>query len=100
MWEGWKKISDSDESKSYELLLTTQVGSSKIVVLLLANLWKIEIEPFGWRVNILAFNPGAGEYLLYEDNFSNFHEGEMITWEKAREIESNYRLPKSLTTQF
>jgi hypothetical protein len=42
---------------------------------------------------MVAFNPSAGEYPLYEDVFSNLAEAETKAWEKAQETALVYRQP-------
>jgi hypothetical protein len=93
MWEGWKKYEDPNGGKSYELLVETDVEGSKIVVSLLTTLTKIKSEPLIWGVDLVAFNPGAGEYIIYEDVFSTLAEAEEKAWEKAWDTARIYREP-------
>jgi hypothetical protein len=88
MWEGWEKNADRDTYKSYELLVKADVTVS-----LLATFIRINSEPILWGVEIVAFNPLAGEYTLYQDVFSNLVEAEIKTWEKAQDIARIYRQP-------
>jgi hypothetical protein len=90
MWEGWEKYAEEDSYKSYGLLVKADV-----VVLLLTTFTKINLEPSIWEVEIVAFNPLAGEYTLYEDVFSNMSEAEKKTWDEAQEIARSYRQPIS-----
>ena len=99
MWDGWKKHTDTDSNKSYELLLTVEIENSKVIVSLMALLAKINSEPPTWKVRIITFNPGAGDYILYEDVFSNLVEMEEKAWEKAQEIVQRYHQPKKCSAQ-
>jgi hypothetical protein len=85
MWDGWKKHTDTDSGKSYELLLAKDVENSKVVVSLMAVLAKIESEPPNWKAQIITFNPGAGDYIHFDGMFSNLAEAEEKAWEKAQE---------------
>ena len=86
MWEGWKKYVDEDSHKRYQLL----VVSGSVEVLLVVYLDRKETEPSTWGVLITAFNPGAGEYILYEGTFSDFAEAEAKAWEEAQSVRASY----------
>lgn len=87
MWEGWNKYVDTEEVKRYELL----VESSRVKVRLGVYLTKGESIPSTWEVLINAFNPGAGEYILYEDAFADFAQAEGKAWQKAQEVLASYK---------
>lgn len=80
MWEGWDKYVDRENCKRYELLV-----GSKIEVLLVVYLDKVAPESSAWKALVIAFNPGAGEYIDYEVVFPNFVEAETKAWEAAQE---------------
>ena len=85
MWEGWKKTYDADGDISYELL-----AGSGIKVLLMVCLTRSKSDSAAWKVEIVAFNPGAGDYTLYEDSFSDFSAAEAKAWEMAQSIGAEY----------
>jgi hypothetical protein len=87
MWEGWEKYAERDNYKSYGLLVKADV-----VVSLLTNLTKINLEPLIWEVEIVAFNPLAGEYTLLSstDKFFSFNgRGSSSTINSQKEIASS-----------
>ena len=85
MWEGWKKYADEDSYKCYEFFV-----KGSVEVLLDISLTRQESEPSTWNVLITAFNPGAGEYILYEGTFSDFAEAEAKAWEEAQSVRAIY----------
>jgi hypothetical protein len=97
MWDGWKKLTDTEHNKSYELLVAVNVDKAKVMVSLMTVLAKTKSDPPAWKVEIFAFNPGAGDYPLYENVFSNIAEAEKQAWEQAQKIAQTYRRPKTLS---
>ncbi len=97
MWDGWKKLTDTENNESYELLLTVGDENSKVMVSLMAVLAQTKSEPPTWKAEIFAFNPAAGDYSLYANVFSNVAEAEKKAWEKAQEIVQTYRRPMKLS---
>jgi hypothetical protein len=85
MWEGWEKYTDYENHKSFGVMVKADT-----VVSLLTNLNKIINEPEIWEAEIVAFNPLAGEYVLYEDIFLDLEEAESKTWNKSQEIALSY----------
>jgi hypothetical protein len=49
-------------------------------------------------VDMSAFNPGAGEYIIYQDVFSSLLEAEEEAWEKAQEEVRIRKEPINLRT--
>jgi hypothetical protein len=82
MWEGWNKCVDTEDAKYYSLL-----SGSEVKVLLGAYLTRREAAPIVWHVLVNAFNPGAGEYILYENTFASYAEAELKAWEEAHAAE-------------
>jgi hypothetical protein len=86
MWEGWSKYADTDSCKRYELLVGTGTRVSLGVYLT-----ETEFRPTTWNVLVNAFNPGAGEYIIYENTFTDFAEAEATAWQKAYTAELKMR---------
>ena len=87
MWEGWTECTNTDDVKSYELMI-----GSKIKVLLAVTLAMVEHKLLVWQAEVVAFAPSAGEYIDYEGKFSSFEEAEAKAWKDAQisvEVRSN-----------
>jgi hypothetical protein len=87
MWENWNHFIETETSKAYELVV--EIGEIK--VLLVVHLFKIKEVPLTWEASISVFNPGAGEYVPFEEEFSSISEAEEKAWQAAQGIENRYR---------
>jgi len=77
LWDGWDNYLDDEDAKRYQLIM-----GSDIQILIGAYLTKLNSS---WKVEIVAFSPGAGEYVDYEDTFESFQEAEANAWREAQD---------------
>jgi hypothetical protein len=87
MWEEWTEYVNTDDCRRYELMIRGSMGE----VALGAYLTRVSSLPVSWEVIVNAFNPGAGEYVLYEATFPGFAEAEREAWEQAAGAAKRYR---------